>query len=199
MWFSNTQVMVRIEPKSAKVDGTFFFNKGPNAPPGFHVGYQVVVSSKGNGYISDFGGSSAVIAVDGKTGVSKFFPTPTPNVAARRGQIDAQDRYWFAEYRGNQIAMFDTKTEKFQEWPLPTPYTYPYTSSAPDAKGRVYVSSNMSERVLRLDPKTGEIIEYLVPTAFDSKKILHDPTSKRTTIWFNNKRTARLLRLEPLD
>jgi streptogramin lyase len=57
----------------------------------------------------------------------------------------------------------------------------------------------MSERVMRLDPKTGEVIEYQVPTDFDSKKLLHDPTAKRPTIWMANTRNARLLRLEPLD
>ena len=36
--------------------------------------------------------------------------------APRRGMMDAQDRLWFGEYRGNRIGMFDTKTEKFQEW-----------------------------------------------------------------------------------
>lgn len=199
MWFSNTQSLLRVEPKSAKVDGTFLFNKSPNAPPGRHVGYQVVVNSKGNGYISDFGGTSHVISVDGKTGEAKFWPTPTQNAGARRGQVDAQDRYWFAEYRGNKAAMFDTKTNKFQEWPLPVPFTYPYTSSAPDKNGRVYLSSNMSERLIRLDPKTSETVEYLIPTAFDSKKILYDPTASRTTIWMSNKRTARFLRVELLD
>ncbi len=199
MWFSNTQALLRVEPKSAKVDGTFLFNKSPNAPPGRHVGYQVVVSSKGDGYISDFGGTSHVIAVNGKTGEVKFWPTPTTNAGARRGQIDAQDRYWFAEYRGNNVGMFDTRSGKFQEWPLPVPYTYPYTSSAPDKNGRVYLSSNMSERLVRLDPKTNEFVEYLVPTAFDSKKILHDPTTSKVTLWLSNKRTARILKVEPLD
>jgi streptogramin lyase len=113
--------------------------------------------------------------------------------------MDAQDRYWFAEYRGNNAAMFDTRTGMFREWPLPHAYTYPYTSSAPDTKGRVYLPSNMSERLIRLDPASGQITEYLVPTAFDSKKVLHDPTAKRITLWLNNKRTARLLRVEPLD
>ena len=32
---------------------------------------------------------------------------------------------------------------------------------------------NMAERVLRLDPKTSEVIEYQIPTDFDSKEILH--------------------------
>ena len=57
----------------------------------------------------------------------------------------------------------------------------------------------MSERVLRLDPKTGEIVEYQMPTDFDSKKINHDPTASRPTIFMANTRSARLVRIEPLD
>lgn len=40
--------------------------------------------------------------------------------------MDDQDRFRFAEYRGNKIAMFDTKVEKIQEFPLPTKFTQPY-------------------------------------------------------------------------
>ncbi|MBM3778768.1 MAG: hypothetical protein FJW23_11105 [Acidimicrobiia bacterium] len=199
MWFNNTQVMVRVDPKTARVDGTFFFGKGANVPEGRHVGYQVVVSSKGNGYISDFGGRSYVIEVNGTTGEPTYHPVPTANGGARRGQMDAQDRYWFAEYRGNKAAMFDTKNGSFKEWEIPVPYVYPYTSSAPDRKGRVYLSSNMAERLYRLDPATGEMVGYLVPTAFDSKKILYDPTASGIRLWLSNKRTARLLRVDVLD
>jgi streptogramin lyase len=57
----------------------------------------------------------------------------------------------------------------------------------------------MAERLLRLDPKTGEIIEYQIPTEFDSKKIAYDPTTSRTTPWLVNTRTARIMKVEPLD
>ena len=197
IWMNNTQAMVRIDPKTAKIDGTYFFAKGPNVPPGGHVGYQVVLSSKGNPFIADIGGSF-IVGVDAGSGAVKYWPTPTPGVLPRRGQMDAQDRYWFTEYGADKIAMFDTRTEKFQEWPV-AKYTAPYTSSAPDRNGRVYFSSNMSERLLRLDPKTGEVIEYQVPTSFDSKKILHDPATGRVALWMGNTRNARLLRVEPLD
>ena len=95
--------------------------------------------------------------------------------------------------------MFDTRTETFKEWALPTPNTMPYTASAPDKNGRVCLSSNMIERVVRVDPKTGEVVEYVIPTPFDAKKILHDPTTDRVVLWMNNKRTARMTRVEPLD
>ena len=57
----------------------------------------------------------------------------------------------------------------------------------------------MSERVLRLDPETGEVVEYQVPTDFDSKELIFDPTTDRAVLWMANTRNARFLRVEPLD
>jgi hypothetical protein len=52
---------------------------------------------------------------------------------------------------------------------------------------------------MRLDPKTGEIVEYQMPTEFDSKKITYDPTTSRVILWMVNTRTARMMKVEPLD
>ena len=198
VWMNNIRTMVRVNPETMAIDGTFNFTEGPNVPPGFHVGYQVVVNSRGNAYISDFSGS-AVIGVDGTSGEVNFWPTPDPGVLPRRGQMDAEDGYWFAEYGGDKITRFDTRTETFRQYPLPHKYTTPYAVSSPDRNGMVYATSNMSERVLRLDPQTGEVIGYQVPTDFDSKEIIHDPTTDRAVVWMVNTRNARFLRLEPLD
>jgi streptogramin lyase len=78
-------------------------------------------------------------------------------------------------------------------------YTTPYAVSAPDRNGFVYATSNMAERLIRLDPKTGEIVEYQIHTEFDAKKIAFDPTTNRTTLWMCNTRTARMVRVEVLD
>jgi streptogramin lyase len=198
VWMNNISQMVRVNPETMAIDGSFNFTEGPNVPPGFHVGYQVVVNSVGDGYISDFSGSG-VIGVDGTTGEVDFWPTPDPGVLPRRGQMDAEDGYWFAEYGGDKISRFDTRTETFQQYPLPLKFTTPYAVSAPDKDGRIYASSNMSERVLRLDPQTGEVVEYQVPTDFDSKELIFDPTTDRPVLWMANTRNARFLKVEPLD
>jgi len=190
----------RIDPKSMKVEATYGWEKSPNIPPGPHWQYidLTVVNSKGNPYAPDTAGSY-IIGIDAKTGEAKFWQVPTLSSSPRRGRMDAQDRYWFAEYTGDKIGMFDTRTEKFQEWPMLHKYTTPYAVSAPDGNGYVYATSNMSERLIRLDPKTGEIVEYQMPTEFDSKKIAFDPTTSRTTLWMCNTRTARMMKVEPLD
>ena len=82
---------------------------------------------------------------------------------------------------------------------MPRKYTTPYAVSAPDKNGYVYATSNMAERLMRLDPKTGEIVEYQMPTEFDSKKITYDPTTSRVVLWMVNTRTARMMKVEPLD
>ena len=82
---------------------------------------------------------------------------------------------------------------------MPRKYTTPYAVSAPDSNGYVYATSNMSERLMRLDPKTGEIVEYQIPTEFDSKKIAFDRTTDRTILWMCNTRTARMMKVEILQ
>src|SRR5262249_28296392 len=116
-----------------------------------------------------------------------------------RGRMDKEDRFWFSMYRGDRIGMLDMKTDTIKEYPLPLKYFSPYTVSYPDARGRVFAGSNGSDRLARLDTKTGEAIMYLMPTHdFDTKKISIDPRDGKT-VWFANKRSARVVRVEQLD
>ena len=158
-------------------------------------GYQVVVSSTGNPYMA---GGSQISGFDVKANQAKKWPIPTKNALGRRGRMDSQDRYWFAEYNADKIAMFDTRTEMLQEWPLRQYFT-PYTATTPDKAGYVWAPSNMSDRLARLDPKTGAVIEYLMPTELDTKKITFDPTAKGITLLMANMRSARILRVELID
>ena len=190
----------RIDPETMQLDAEFTWNDSPNLPPGPHGSYAGLtgIDSKGNPYLTDFMGSH-IIEIDVETEEANFYEVPTQNSMPRRARMDAQDRFWFAEYTGDQIGVFDTKTKEFQEWPLPYKYTTPYTVSRPDNNGYVYASSNMSERILRLNTNTGEVIEYQIPTDFDAKKIGHDPTTNGVALWMANTRNARVTRVEPLD
>jgi streptogramin lyase len=192
--------LTRVDPKTMKVEARYTWENSPNLPPGQHRQYVdlVVIDSKGNPYAPDILGGY-IIGINAMTGEAKFWQVPTPDASPRRGRMDSQDRFWFAENTGDRIGKFDTRTEKFQEWVLPRKYMNPYCVSAPDKNGYVYATSNMAERLLRLNPKTGEIIEYQIPTEFDSKKIAYDPTTSQTTLWLVNTRTARMMKVEPLD
>ena len=192
----------RIDVKTGKVQAFPLF---VNAPPGRHSAYQFAMDSKGNAYRLDYGAyweapgeSHYVWRMDGQTGKTSFVPTPTAKSFPRRGAMDAQDRFWFGEYFGDKIAMFDAKTKTFKEWATPK-WTAPYTASVPNRKGHVFAPSNSADRVFRLDPKTGEILAYLMPTMnFDTKEMSIDPVSG-TAVLFANTRNAQIMRVEPLD
>ena len=94
---------------------------------------------------------------------------PTRGAAPRRAQMDSQDRLWIGEYRGNRIAMFDTKTERFEEWLAPSPWSAPY-DVALDKTGQAWTGSMGTDRVLRLDPKFKLVYEDKVATVFVARK-----------------------------
>jgi streptogramin lyase len=94
--------------------------------------------------------------------------------------------------------MFDTKTEKFQEWVAPLPYTAPY-SAVLDDKGEVWSAGISTDRVQRWDPKTGQVIEYLLPRYESLRRIGLDNSSAHTIFWAPNKNSASIIKVEPLD
>ena len=196
--WTGTNVFHRVNTKTMTVDKSIDWRKSPNVPKGISC-YQIAADSKGNPWCTGYFGSY-IIHANAETGEAKFWPTPQPNSMPRRNRMDAQDRYWFAEYTGDRVGMFDTRTEKFTEWQLPGKYTTPYSVSVPDVNGRVYASSNQAEAIFRVDTKTGEILTYKMPTNFDSKKInVVDPNSTKVSVMMANTRNARIVRVEPLD
>ena len=91
--------------------------------------------------------------------------------ALRRMEIDDQDRILVTEYRGNKVALFDPKTEKFTEYSLPR-YTFPYRAQF-DKNGEIWASTMSTDRVVRIDPKTGETAQYLMPSDTNMRTVAH--------------------------
>ncbi|MGZ3348961.1 MAG: Vgb family protein, partial [Xanthobacteraceae bacterium] len=109
-----------------------------------------------------------------------------------------QNRLWFAEYAGNAIGMFDPKTEKIQEWVLPTPWGQPY-DVVTDKNGEAWTGSMLSDRVSRLDPKTGEFVEYLLPKTTNIRRVFVDNSTSPVTFWVGSNHGASIVKVEPLD
>ena len=189
---------LKIDADTMEVLDRFNYMGDPNAPPGMHFGYEPAMDSKGNWYVTDFG-ASYIVKIDPTTKEVGWHKTPTEFSEPRRGKMDNQDRFWFAEYTGDKIAMFDGETDTITEWDVGIKWSAPYTASIPDNQGRVYSSSNTTDRVFQLDPETGEIVAFLMPTKdFDAKQLSIDPLSKNV-VWMSNVRNARLIKIEPLD
>jgi len=112
--------------------------------------------------------------------------------------MDEQDRIWFGQYRGNRIGMFDTKTETFKEWDLPTPWSNPY-DVALDKNGNAWTGSMINDRIVRLDTKTGQFTEYLLPKSTNIRRVFVDNSTTPVTFWVGSNHGANIIKLEPLD
>jgi len=126
------------------------------------------------------------------------YKTPTPNSGPRRGRMDAQDRYWFAEFRGNKIGVFDTRTEMFKEWALPTPWTGPYDVVL-DKNGEAWTGGMFSDRVIRFNTKTGQFTEYLLPRDTNIRRVFVDNSTTPVTFWAGNNHGRSIVKVEPLE
>ena len=112
--------------------------------------------------------------------------------------MDSQDRFWFGENITNKIGVFDTKTEKFQEWAVPSTEFFPYDVVS-DKNGEAWAVTEFSDRVERLNPKTGEFVEYLVPRETNMRRSFVDNSTTPVTFWVGNTHGASVVKLEPLD
>ena len=162
VWTNDQQAeeLRRLDIRSGQIDTFHVFQDVPGGRGSHHM-YEITADSQNNCYFMDIGGGT-IGRVDAKTGRVTLYKTPTPDSGPRRGQMDSQDHLWFGEFRGNRIGMFDTVGERFQEWEASTPWTAPYGAGV-DKNGEAWAFGITTDRVQRLDPKTGQIIEYLLP------------------------------------
>ena len=111
--------------------------------------------------------------------------------------IDDEDRIVIAEYRGNKVAIFDTKTEKFTEYPVPL-HTWPYRAAI-DKNGEMWTGGMHSDRAVRMNPKTGETVEYLLPKETNMRTVFLDSSTSPITFWTGSNHGAAVVKVEPLD
>jgi virginiamycin B lyase len=161
--------------------------------------YGIESDSRGNFY-----GASLQLSVIGElladTGKWTLYPTPTQNAGPRRADFDSQDHFWFAEYYAGKIGMFDTKTKQFQEWDIPpTPWSGPYDVVV-DQHGEVWAGGEYADNVYRLNPKTGEVTTYPLPTLeMNIQRMDVDRSANPVTVWAGENHQAKIARVEPLD
>jgi virginiamycin B lyase len=177
---------------------TVDYSKGlsKDGPPADRLSsYGVISDSKNNFYGTNLNGQY-IIRVDGKTRNVAPFPTPTPNSGPRRGHMDPQDRLWFAEFRGNMIGMFDTKTERTREWAVPIPWTNPYDAIK---DGYAWTGGMTNDYVAQLNTKTEEFTGYLLPRTTNIRRVNVDNTTNPPTFWIGNNLGAAIVKIETLE
>jgi streptogramin lyase len=197
VWTNNQEEhhMYRIDVKTGEYE-----NLGPSKnPAGKQVSaYGMPTDQFNNVYQLEFGGTSIGLR-DAKTGIATIFQTPIKNSRPRRGRVDEQNRLWFAEFGGNAIALFDPRTAAINEYPLPTKFSLPYDVVPNKNASEVWTGSMLNDQVTRLDTKSGQITEYLLPRPTNIRRVFVQDNGPRTVLWVGSNHGASIVKVEPLD
>ena len=198
LWVNDAGVstLLRLDLASGKFEEFDPFSILPGGKQNYSI-YDVRADSQNNVYVTDFQ-RNYLVRVDAKTLQFTAYQTGTPFSRNRRGRLDDQDRFWFAQYRGNKITMFDTRKESIQEWPMPTKHTHPYDVVV-DKNGEAWTGGMSSDRIVRLDPKSGQAVEYPLPRPTNMRRVFVDNSTTPPTFWVGSNHGASIIRLEPLD
>jgi len=148
-------------------------------------------------YMLDFNGNNIGI-LDGATKKLEVHKTSILRSRPRRGRVDEQNRLWFAEYDGNAVGMYDPKAKSIREWVVPTPWSNPYDVVV-DKNGDAWTGSMMTDRVTRINTKTGEMTEYLLPNATNIRRVWVDNSTTPVSFWVGSNHGASIVKLQPLE
>ena len=178
VWMNNVQLrgVHRVDVKTGRFETFEPYKQINDGEP--HQMYGISSDSQNNLYLMDLGNRN-IVRIDAKTGQPVLYPTPTPGSGPRRGHFDSQDRLWFAEFWGNKVAMFDARSHEIKEWALP-PYLSPYDAVI-DKNGDIWTGGMSTDRVVRVNSKTGDTIEYLLPHPTNIRRVDEDNSTDPPT------------------
>ena len=57
----------------------------------------------------------------------------------------------------------------------------------------------LNDRVVRLDPKTGQTVDYLLPRSTNIRLVYVDNTTTPVTFWVGSNHGAAIIKLDPLE
>jgi streptogramin lyase len=158
--------------------------------------YEVMADSKNNLWMAEFT-EGHLGKIDARTTEVTWFALPTAHARARRLEIDDQDRVLVAEYRASKVALFDSKSKTFTEYALPE-YTFPYRADF-DKNGEIWASTMSTDRVVRLDPRTGHVLQYLMPSDTNMRTVFVDNSTTPVTFWVGSNHDHRIVKVETLE
>jgi streptogramin lyase len=191
-----TQYIYRLDLASGEWERFHPTDELPDAANRRYGVYQVVSDAENNLWMAEFS-AGYLGKIDAKTLKVAWFKPPTANSRLRRMSALANGDIVVTEYQGNQVAVFDPKTERFTEYQLP-PYTYPYRAEI-DKNGDIWASTMNTDRVVRTDPKSGKTEQYLMPSDTNMRTIFVDDTTSPVSVWVGSNHDHALVHVEPLD
>ena len=162
----------------------------------------------GEGGAGEEGGAEENAALgrfDPETLTYKRIPIPGEKKAGASAlSVDPQDRIWFSDRSNKRIAYYDPKTDSFVSFPLPKParggdVNLNTIRFHPD--GSVWGTELSANQIVRIDPVTKKVTEYVVPTSRPGRAFSVNPYGMaidgKGMIWFAERYAGKVGRVDP--
>jgi streptogramin lyase len=197
------KIWVNVADGTDEAGGTWQVDLATNTwthvtyPPGSPSAraYDVVANSKNNMYGMSFT-NDKLWMTNGKTLQTVWYDMPAKDAGCRRGHLDSQDRLWCGGFNGNDVVMFDPKTQKIKEWEAPTPWSRPYDTQFDD-KTYAWGAGMDNDFALRLNSQTGEFTEYLLPHETNVRHVEVQKSGTLSSLWLGDQHGGTIIHVEP--
>jgi virginiamycin B lyase len=154
----------RLDPKSGKMDRFPLDSRGYLKGRG----HDPIVDSEDNIWLTVINGNR-LAKFDTKTEKISLYEPPTPNSYPYGPDKDKQGNIWISQFTQCRMAKFDPKEEVFNEYPALTAYEDQYClirRGSVDHNGMVWYGVFSHGKIGKLDPATGQAVEYKMPVRF---------------------------------
>jgi virginiamycin B lyase len=159
-------------------------------------GYGTALDSKGIGYRGGLPDPDIKI-LDHVTGKVTSYLPQTPNSGPRRITLDGDDYLWFGEWFGGKIGRFDIKEKKITEYPVSGQYAAFYEAGADPKSHFGWAYDWRNDREDRVDPLTGEVVEYPMPTLdLEARRTAVDTSTNPPSVWINGAGNGTIIRIQ---
>ena len=198
------KIWINVADGTDEAGGTWHVDLAANKwtqvtyPPGSPSAraYDVIADSKNDMYGMSFT-NNKLWKTDGKTLQTVWYDLPGKDPGCRRGHLDSQERVWCGGFNGNDVVLFDPKTQKITEWKAPTEWSRPYDAEFDD-KTYAWAAGMDNDIALRLNSQTGEFTEYLLPHETNVRHVEVQKSGAFSSLWLGDQHGATLIHVEPL-
>jgi virginiamycin B lyase len=167
LWFTGQSgIYGRLDPATGAM---VVFDAPGGAGP-----YGITTTPSGDVYYASLAGSHmGRIATD--TGSATVLRPPTPDQGTRRVWSDSRGRIWSSQWNAGQVAVYDPRTDTWQEWRLPGDRPQAYAVYV-DEQDVVWLSDFGANTMVRFDPTSEQFTPFALPsTPGDVRQILGRP------------------------
>ena len=156
LWFTGQRGFYgRLNPATGRME-VFIAPQGPGP-------YGITATPAGDVFYASLAGNH-IARIEKDSGEAIVLEPPTAGQGARRVWSDSQGRIWVSEWNAGQVAVYDPRGNRWQEWRLPGEDPQAYAVYVDD-EDMVWLSDFGANALVRFDPDEEAFTTFELPSS----------------------------------